>query len=175
MKKILIAILMMILITSCGVSNRVVTLGNVSVLSPTGEKLRTYNNVVLEEVPVQDTLFSIHFIEQNGTEHYIDNSIVVVEGVEQILESERVTSTTSVVVYPYGYYYPYYGSYYYRYPYHYPRYRVTPPPPRKPEPRPQPRPNYRPRPDVRPAPNNPNRNQPPRNNQHRGNQPPKRR
>ena len=134
MKKILFLILMMIFVTSCGVSNRVVTLGNVTVFSPNGEKIRTYKNVVLEKVPSQDTLTFVHFTEQNGTEHYINNSIVVVEGVEQIVEPERI-NTTSVVVYPYAYYYPYYNTYYY----HYPKYTVAPP--RRIEPRPQPKPN----------------------------------
>lgn len=152
MKKFLFMILLVCFITSCAVSNRVVTLGNVSVLSPTGERIRSYNNVVLKEVPLQDTLTSVYFVEQNGTEHYIDNQLVVVEGVEQIVESERVTSTTSVVVYPYGYHYPYYNTYYYHYyPYYY-RHRVVP--------RPQPRP----RPDVRPAPNHPRPNHGPRPN-----------
>ena len=175
MKKILFFFLMMIFITSCGVSNRVVTVGNVSVYSLKGEKLRTYNNVVFEDVPAQDTVYSISFIEQNGTVHFIENSMVVVDGVEQIVEPDKPTSTTSVIVYPYGYYRPYYGNYYYRYPRHYPRLKPKPGP--RPEPRPQPRynPNPRHRPDVRPAPNqNRNRNTPPRNN-NRNTPPPRRR
>lgn len=146
MKKFLISILMVILITSCGVSNRIVTLGNVSILSKTGEKLRSYNNVILEEIPIQDTLTSIHFFEQNGNKHYLKNSIVVIEGVKQI---KRVTSTTYVVNYPYGYYRIYY---YYRKPYCYYRtyhYR-------------QPRQKYRQHQYILLPPNKPNRNQPTR-------------
>ena len=138
MKKILFLILMMIFITSCGVSNRVITVGNVSVYSTEGEKIKTYNNVIFEQVPEQDTVYSISFIEPNGTIHFIKNSMIVIDGVEQILEP-NISTTTSVIVYPYGYYTPYHRSFYY---YH-PRYRVIPP--RRYEPRPTPNHNHPPR------------------------------
>lgn len=140
MRNILFFIFVLIFVSSCGVSNRVVTIGNVSVYSSSGEKVRTYNNVVFEEVPVQDTMYKVSFIEQNGTMHYINGTMVVVEGVEQIVEPSKPTSTTSVIVYPYGYYRPYYNSYYYHRPYHYPRHNVSPRPVPKPQPRPQSRP-----------------------------------
>lgn len=185
MKKFLIAILTMFIITSCAATNRVVTLGNVSLLSPTGERIRSYNNVVLQEVPLRDTVNSIYFVEQNGTEHFIENSIVVVEGVEQIVETDKATVTSSVVMYPYDYYYPYYRVYYYHFP-DYPRPRVAPRPEPRREPRHEPRPQPRREPaprqpqNVRPAPNVPNGgpnvpNGSPRNNGQSNRQAPPRR
>ena len=181
MKKFLIAILTMFVVTSCAATNRVVTLGNVSLLSPSGEKLRNYNNVVLREVPVADTLSSIYFVEQDGTEHFIENSIVVVEGVEQIVQSDKATVTSSVVMYPYDYYYPYYRVYYYHFP-DYPRPRVVPRPEPRREPRPQPRREPAPHQpqNVRPVPNVPNGapnvpNGGPRNNRQPNRQAPPRR
>ena len=108
MKKFLI-ILFGLLCISCAPSY--MTVANVTLLDRHGETLRYYPDVILDEVPTQDTLSTISFKEYNGTKHVIEEGTIVVEGVEKV---QRTTSSRDVyVVYRRGY--PEYLNYRYRY------------------------------------------------------------
>lgn len=108
MKKFLI-ILFGLLCISCAPSY--MTVANVTLLDRHGETLRYYPDVILDEVPVQDTLSTISFQEYNGTKHVIEDGKIVVEGIEKV---QRPTNSRTVyVTYRRGY--PEYLNYRYRY------------------------------------------------------------
>lgn len=106
MKKFLI-ILFGLLCISCAPSY--MTVANVTLLDRHGETLRYYPDVILDEVPVQDTLSTISFQEYNGTKHVIEDGKIIVDGIEKI---QRSTNSRTIYVH---YAYPEYINYRYRY------------------------------------------------------------
>lgn len=106
MKKFLI-ILFGLLCISCAPSY--MTVANVTLLDRHGETLRYYPDVILDQVPVQDTLSTISFQEYNGTKHVIEDGKIVVDGIEKVQKS---TNSRTIYVH---YAYPEYINYRYRY------------------------------------------------------------